>query len=225
LSEQRKYRSWTAQQKIEIVLAGLPGDRSVKEVCREHAISETLYYGWREKLLEGGRETLAGKEERQDGLSPCPRLLVGHRASPSRTRGRCFKSPSGDAGTCPFTLSPLARLERARSTLTSMADQDRRPARGTQAPGRGPALGQCRAWPKPAFRIEAGDLGLVIADWELNGTGPDGSPVELRGSTADVARRGPDGWKVVIDNPFGTAWTERRPAVTSEGRPPCRSPA
>jgi len=65
LSEQRKYRSWTAKQRIEIVLAGLRGDRSVKEVCREHAISETLYYGWREKLLEGGREALAGKEERQ----------------------------------------------------------------------------------------------------------------------------------------------------------------
>ena len=65
MSEQRKYRSWTAQQKLEIVLAGLRGDRQVKEVCREHAISETLYYGWREKLLEGGREALAGKEERQ----------------------------------------------------------------------------------------------------------------------------------------------------------------
>jgi transposase len=65
LSEQRKYRSWTAQQKLEIVLAGLRGDRSVKEVCRQHGIAETLYYSWREKLLEGGRETLAGKEERQ----------------------------------------------------------------------------------------------------------------------------------------------------------------
>ena len=65
LSEQRKYRSWTAQQEIEILMAGLRGDRSVKEVCREHAISETLFYGWREKLLEGGREALAGKEERQ----------------------------------------------------------------------------------------------------------------------------------------------------------------
>ena len=64
LSEQRKYRSWTAQQKIEIVLAGLRGDRTVKEVCREHEISETLYYGWRDKLLEGGRELLAGKDER-----------------------------------------------------------------------------------------------------------------------------------------------------------------
>jgi len=65
LSEQRKqYRSWTAQQKIEIVLAGLRGDRSGREVCREHEISDTLFYSWRDKLLEGGREALAGKEGR-----------------------------------------------------------------------------------------------------------------------------------------------------------------
>lgn len=64
MSEQRKYRAWTAQQKIEIVIAGLRGDRSVKEICREHGIAETLYYSWREKLLEGGKTALAGKEER-----------------------------------------------------------------------------------------------------------------------------------------------------------------
>ena len=66
MSEQKKqYRSWTAQQKIEIVLAGLRGERTVKEVCREHEIAETLYYSWRDKLLEGGHEALAGKDERQ----------------------------------------------------------------------------------------------------------------------------------------------------------------
>ena len=64
MSEQRKYRTFTAQQKIEIVLAGLRGDRSIKEVCRDHEIAETLYYGWRDKLLEGGRGALAGKQER-----------------------------------------------------------------------------------------------------------------------------------------------------------------
>jgi transposase-like protein len=64
LSEQRKYRSWTAEQKLEIVVAGMRGDRSVRDVCREHRISETLYYGWRDKILEAGREALAGKEER-----------------------------------------------------------------------------------------------------------------------------------------------------------------
>jgi transposase-like protein len=64
LSESKRYRTWTAQQKIEIVLAGLRGDRSIKEVCRDHEIAETLYYGWRDKLLEGGMVALAGKEER-----------------------------------------------------------------------------------------------------------------------------------------------------------------
>jgi ketosteroid isomerase-like protein len=53
--------------------------------------------------------------------------------------------------------------------------------------------------------IETGDIGLVIADWQLSGTAPDGAPVELKGSTADVVRRGAEGWKLVIDNPFGTA--------------------
>ena len=43
LSERRKYRTWTAKQKLEIVLAGLKGDRSVREVCREQGIAETLY--------------------------------------------------------------------------------------------------------------------------------------------------------------------------------------
>jgi transposase-like protein len=58
LSEQRKNRSWSAQQKIEIVLAGLRGDRSARDLCREQAISEALFYSWREKQL-------AGKQERQ----------------------------------------------------------------------------------------------------------------------------------------------------------------
>ena len=65
MGEHRKYRTFTAQQKLEIVVAGLRGDVSVKELCRQHAIAETLYYSWREKLLEGGREALAGKEERR----------------------------------------------------------------------------------------------------------------------------------------------------------------
>jgi transposase len=65
LSEQRRYRRFAAKQKLEIVLAGLKGERSVREVCREHELSETLYYRWRDQLIEAGAERLAGKEERQ----------------------------------------------------------------------------------------------------------------------------------------------------------------
>jgi hypothetical protein len=64
LSEQRKYRQFTPDQKTEIVLAGLRGDRSVRDVCREYQIAETLYYQWRERLLEGGRTALANPRER-----------------------------------------------------------------------------------------------------------------------------------------------------------------
>ena len=66
MSEKKKYRTWTVPQKLEIALAGLRGDQSVAEVCREHQISENLYYAWREKLLEGGSERLSGKEERTE---------------------------------------------------------------------------------------------------------------------------------------------------------------
>jgi transposase-like protein len=75
LSEHGKYRSWTAQQKLEIVLAGLRGDRPARDVCREHGISETLYYTWREKLFEGGLGALAGKEERS-GLRELRRKIA-----------------------------------------------------------------------------------------------------------------------------------------------------
>ena len=63
MAEQRKQRS--AQQKLEIVLAGMRGDRSVRDVCREHDVSEALDYNWRDKILEGGKAALSGKDERQ----------------------------------------------------------------------------------------------------------------------------------------------------------------
>ena len=53
--------------------------------------------------------------------------------------------------------------------------------------------------------VVSGDIALLISDWSLKGKATDGSDVDLSGTTADVARRGPDGWKYVIDNPFGTA--------------------
>ncbi len=64
MSEKRKYRQFTPDQKAEIVLAGLRGDRSVREVCREHEVSEALYYQWRDRLLEGGKVALAAPRDK-----------------------------------------------------------------------------------------------------------------------------------------------------------------
>ena len=68
MSEKRKYRTFTPEQKTEIVLAGLRGDRTVREICREYQIAETLYYQWRDRLLEGGKAALA--TPRDKGADP-----------------------------------------------------------------------------------------------------------------------------------------------------------
>ena len=67
MSEKRKYRTFTPEQKVEIVLAGLRGDRTVRDICREYEIAETLYYQWRDRLLEGGRAALATPRDKGDG--------------------------------------------------------------------------------------------------------------------------------------------------------------
>lgn len=59
---------------------------------------------------------------------------------------------------------------------------------------------------RPRHVYVADDIALLIVDWAIEGTGPDGAPVRLRGTATDVARRGPEGtWRYIIDNPFGTA--------------------
>ena len=57
----------------------------------------------------------------------------------------------------------------------------------------------------PRHSHVSGDIALLIYDWTIKGTDTAGNRVDLAGSTADVARRGPSGWRFVIDNPFGTA--------------------
>jgi ketosteroid isomerase-like protein len=53
--------------------------------------------------------------------------------------------------------------------------------------------------------LEVDDLALVTGTWSFSGTGPDGEPVRLTASNADVLRRQTDGtWRFVIDNPWGT---------------------
>lgn len=59
---------------------------------------------------------------------------------------------------------------------------------------------------KPRILGNAGDVALVSSAWVLEGTGPDGKPVALTGTSAEVVRRQADGtWKFVVDSPWGLA--------------------
>lgn len=42
------------QEKLRIVLEGLSGKRPLAEICNDYGISQSLYYQWRDKLLNDG---------------------------------------------------------------------------------------------------------------------------------------------------------------------------
>jgi hypothetical protein len=52
--------------------------------------------------------------------------------------------------------------------------------------------------------VTVGDLAFLSNTWSLTGTGPDGTPLTMGATTAEVARRQADGtWRYVIDNVWG----------------------
>ncbi|MGP3973112.1 YybH family protein [Streptomyces sp. 8N114] len=57
---------------------------------------------------------------------------------------------------------------------------------------------------RPRHIYTADDTALLVVDWEIDGTAPDGQPLHIQGTATDVARRGSDGiWRYVIDRPAG----------------------
>jgi transposase-like protein len=49
----KKRRNWDSRTKWLIVLEGLKG-RSVADICTDHAITQSLYYKWRDQFLSEG---------------------------------------------------------------------------------------------------------------------------------------------------------------------------
>jgi len=50
-----KRRDWSAEEKVEIVLAGIKGEKSIAQICRDNNISQTTYYNWRDKFLDSAK--------------------------------------------------------------------------------------------------------------------------------------------------------------------------
>ena len=62
----RKTRKrYSSEEKIRIVLAGLRGEDSIAELCRQEGISQGMYYSWSKEFLEAGKKRLAGDTTRQ----------------------------------------------------------------------------------------------------------------------------------------------------------------
>tara|TARA_R110000868_G_scaffold184150_1_gene425606 strand:+ start:712 stop:1083 length:372 start_codon:yes stop_codon:yes gene_type:complete len=53
-------RKFNAEEKIRIVLAGMRGEESIAELCRQEGINQNLYYRWSKDFMEAGKKRLAG---------------------------------------------------------------------------------------------------------------------------------------------------------------------
>ncbi len=61
-----KRRNFDSEMKLAVVLEGLKGESSISDICRRYQISESLYYKWRDKFLEGGRKALVKGQDSSD---------------------------------------------------------------------------------------------------------------------------------------------------------------
>lgn len=197
---QRNYSKFTAQQKLEIVLAGLRGDRSVKDVCREQAIAETLYYSWRDKLLEGGARAALGQ-----GGAP------GRARAPTRVR-----ELERALGPRPTSSRSLGKHCEAGS------ERARRPV--SRAGGPGPAPGRRGA---RDAGLSPGDLPHAKA---AHRPGPAASrglsrPGDRRDREAQPDRRQPEGRGAQLAGAGPAGESQARPARDATGTSPAAPPA
>ena len=58
-------KRYSSEDKIRIVLAGLRGEDSIAELCRQEGLSQGLYYSWSKEFLEAGKKRLAGDTARE----------------------------------------------------------------------------------------------------------------------------------------------------------------
>jgi len=53
---------WASKDKLRIVLEGMKGEVNISQLCSHYGISQTLYYRWRDQLLEHGAEVFESKQ-------------------------------------------------------------------------------------------------------------------------------------------------------------------
>jgi transposase len=63
----RKYRTFSADFKLDTIMEGFRGEKSIAQICRERWIKDVLYYKWRATFLENAASVFGdrGDSERQ----------------------------------------------------------------------------------------------------------------------------------------------------------------
>jgi transposase len=64
MSTSGKRRSWTASDKLRIVLAGMEPNVEVSDLCRREGLNPVQYYGWKKQLLSSATRVFEDKRGR-----------------------------------------------------------------------------------------------------------------------------------------------------------------
>ena len=56
MSEQKKRRKWSAEDKLRVVLAGFEPGVEISELCRREGLSPTQYYSWKKTLFSSAAQ-------------------------------------------------------------------------------------------------------------------------------------------------------------------------
>jgi transposase-like protein len=64
----RKYRTFSADFKLDTVMEGFRGEKSIAQICREREIKDVLYYKWRDTFIENAASIFGdrGDNDRQN---------------------------------------------------------------------------------------------------------------------------------------------------------------
>jgi transposase len=64
----------SSEDKIRIVSAGLRGEDTIAELCRQEGIAQSQYYSWSKEFMKAGRKRFAGNtayEANTDEVKVC----------------------------------------------------------------------------------------------------------------------------------------------------------
>jgi transposase-like protein len=62
----RKQRKYTPEFKLETVLEGIRGEKSIAQLCRDRDIKDSLYYKWRQEFVERAPQLFADQRQKVD---------------------------------------------------------------------------------------------------------------------------------------------------------------
>jgi transposase-like protein len=63
-----KRRQYSAEFKLDTVLEGVRGEKTVAQICRERGIRDNLYYKWRDAFQERAPGIFASQEQQDQAV-------------------------------------------------------------------------------------------------------------------------------------------------------------